>query len=295
MAGISSKAAGIVENKKKYNSYEYNTDFDINLYESFYRSHDPQLGRFWQLDPKPTDMESLYAAMGNNPIKNNDLLGDTTIFYSSSGVELLRTTENSLGNAVTFVSDDNMKSFNSTVADFKSNGSDFTEGCGVNYLRSMGESYDVTGVFNFVDGNAKNVNTQTDIWKPTDGKGPLINEQSAAMEKKNGVWTPNPEKTDKTPGSPFAVSIQGSGVTMHTHENEGRKFTQTWKGETKNGVVASGKESVGADGDIKGAQNNPGTGLMQLAAGKKSIYFYNSSGVVLTINRDVFNTKYFKK
>lgn len=79
MAGISSKALsfGNPENKKKYQSYEYNTDFDINLYETFYRSHDPQIGRFLQLDPKPTEFESLYAAMGNNPLRNIDILGDS--------------------------------------------------------------------------------------------------------------------------------------------------------------------------------------------------------------------------
>ena len=80
MAGISSKAAGKTENKKKYNGYELNSDFDINLYESFYRLHDPQIGRFWQLDPSPTDYESLYAAMGNNPVLNFDVLGDTLQF-----------------------------------------------------------------------------------------------------------------------------------------------------------------------------------------------------------------------
>lgn len=78
MAGISSRALafGSPENKKKYQQYEFNSDFDINLYESFYRTHDPQIGRFLQIDPKPTHFESPYAAMGNNPIRNTDFLGD---------------------------------------------------------------------------------------------------------------------------------------------------------------------------------------------------------------------------
>jgi len=76
MAGISSKAAGKLENRNKYQQYEFNNDFDINLYESFYRTHDPQLGRFWQVDPKPTESESPYVAMGDNPISNVDPKGD---------------------------------------------------------------------------------------------------------------------------------------------------------------------------------------------------------------------------
>jgi RHS repeat-associated protein len=77
MSGISSKAAGKLENKKsKYNGYELNTDFDLNIYETFYRTHDPQLGRFWQLDPKAVNDESPYVAMGDNPVLHFDILGD---------------------------------------------------------------------------------------------------------------------------------------------------------------------------------------------------------------------------
>jgi len=90
MSGLSSKALtiGTPENKKKYNSYERNTDFDINLNESFYRIHDPQLGRFWQIDPKPSDSMSLFAFGYNNPTRYNDPLGDSAILGYNGGAAL---------------------------------------------------------------------------------------------------------------------------------------------------------------------------------------------------------------
>jgi RHS repeat-associated protein len=82
MNGISSKGlSGVVDNKKKYNGIEQNTDFDLNLYDAFFRNLDPQIGKWWQVDPKidGQEMWSPYNAMSDNPILHSDPLGDTSI------------------------------------------------------------------------------------------------------------------------------------------------------------------------------------------------------------------------
>lgn len=79
MLGISSKALefGNPENKYKFNGIEQTTEFDLNQYDAFYRNYNPQIGRWFQIDPKPREFESPYAAMGNNPVLYSDFLGDT--------------------------------------------------------------------------------------------------------------------------------------------------------------------------------------------------------------------------
>ncbi|PSL26374.1 DUF6443 domain-containing protein [Chitinophaga ginsengisoli] len=86
MVGISPKAVNSLENKKeRFNGAEYNTSFDLNTYEFYYRTYDSQIGRWQNLDTKPTDMVSLYAGMANNPIRYADPLGDTLALFRPDG------------------------------------------------------------------------------------------------------------------------------------------------------------------------------------------------------------------
>lgn len=66
------------ENKYQYNGIEKVTDFDLGWYTAKYRTLDPSVGRWIQIDPKVDDFYDFtpYNSNENNPILNADPNGD---------------------------------------------------------------------------------------------------------------------------------------------------------------------------------------------------------------------------
>ena len=97
MAGISSKAAGKIENRYKYNNIELDEDLGLNSYEAFYRNLDQQTGRWWQLDPQIDNKLqefSPYSSMRNNPILRSDPLGDFDDYWVNKDGSIDKTVTN---------------------------------------------------------------------------------------------------------------------------------------------------------------------------------------------------------
>ena len=65
-------------NQYKFNGIEEQDELGLNVYQAFFRTMDPTIGRWWQIDPKADEYYSWspFNAMGNNPVNITDPLGD---------------------------------------------------------------------------------------------------------------------------------------------------------------------------------------------------------------------------
>ena len=105
MSGISSKAANLTSNKEQtFQEQRFDNDFGVNYIQFKYRSHDPQIGRFIQIDPISDDYRynSTYAFSENRVTDGRELEGleyvsmhhyakgtvETKMFYKSTDKEI---------------------------------------------------------------------------------------------------------------------------------------------------------------------------------------------------------------
>lgn len=93
MHGISTKAVGKIENSCKFNygsklqNDELEDGTGLEIYDTKYRGLDPQLGRWWQIDPHAELhlSTSPYTYVLNNPLLYNDPFGLDTVKVFGDG------------------------------------------------------------------------------------------------------------------------------------------------------------------------------------------------------------------
>ncbi|GAA3950345.1 hypothetical protein GO495_23095 [Chitinophaga oryziterrae] len=78
---LSSAALNRPQHNYLFNGMEKINDLDLQLYQAFYRTFDPQTGRWVQIDPKSEQFNSIsgYANNFNNPVNFTDPYGDAPL------------------------------------------------------------------------------------------------------------------------------------------------------------------------------------------------------------------------
>lgn len=81
MRGLSGMALNRLQNDYMYNGIEKISEFELDVYDAIFRNLDPQIGRWWQLDPLMADAVAFspYNSNFNNPANLADPKGDYPI------------------------------------------------------------------------------------------------------------------------------------------------------------------------------------------------------------------------
>jgi RHS repeat-associated protein len=115
MAGISAKANGNLQNNYKFNDgtelqhQEFSDGTGLELYATDFRSYDPQIGRFHQIDPLSELAEdwSPYTFAMNNPISFLDPFGLDTVKVKIDANTGTGSATNADGSSGTYKKDEN--------------------------------------------------------------------------------------------------------------------------------------------------------------------------------------------
>jgi len=233
------------------NGQEKDDEIAQGIYTARFWEYDSRLGRRWNLDPKPNATESSYSCFSNNPIWKNDVNGDTTYIYTTSGgykgviLDKLKTNEIVLMtdlNANAIMGLQGGKYSEEIVANVARNpifaDARFTENSFKNLQKHSTTSQIENSGLLYTDNDTKEVKVDECIDCRADAKNSILGGESnirplAALEKKTslkgkiiGSWHTHPG-TDTEPstedyqhgGLVNALEKGGIGIVVGTNKN----------------------------------------------------------------------------